>query len=58
MDEERKMPVILSKLFSRGNRSSDRFYADRARPTLASKQLARERRDDTPTQAANETTKK
>ncbi|HEY0143474.1 MAG TPA: hypothetical protein VGF48_21460 [Thermoanaerobaculia bacterium] len=36
---------MLVKLFSRGNRSSDRFYADRARPDRDAKQLARERRE-------------
>ena len=46
MDEDRKMPEILAKLFSRGNRTSDRLYADRARPTRIIRQLERERRDE------------
>jgi hypothetical protein len=39
------MTELLAKLFSRGNRSSDRFYADRARPDRDAKRLARENRD-------------
>jgi hypothetical protein len=38
------MSDILAKLFARGNRASDRFYVDRARPERAQRQLDRERR--------------
>ena len=39
------MTELLSKLFARGNRLSDRFYSDRARPDRDIKQLERERRE-------------
>lgn len=48
------MSELLVKLFSRGNRSSDRFYADRARPDRDAKQLARERRDTSESPATAE----
>jgi hypothetical protein len=38
------MSDLLAKLFSRGNRLSDRFYSDRARPDRDVKQFQRERR--------------
>jgi hypothetical protein len=38
------MTEFLSKLFARGNRLSDRLYADRARPDRVVRELERERR--------------
>lgn len=40
------MTEFLSKLFARGNRLSDRLYADRARPDRVERQLERERRNE------------
>ena len=40
------MTEILAKLFARGNRSSNRFYADRSQPLREERQLVREKKTD------------